>query len=229
MTLETSTFKQAVAALRQGEPVVVPTDTVYGIAVAPGLAHSPQVLYDLKERDRGKPVAWLVGGAEDLDRYGADVPAGARALARQFWPGPLTLVVKASEAVAAPFRSAEGTIGLRMPDSAVTLALIKAVGRPLATTSANRSGQAPTRLFAALDPALVRRVAVLLADEDDSGKSGVASSVVDCTQSPPRIIRTGALSSDAVLAVLEHCADERFSHAVPRRPLALSPPPSPEY
>lgn len=202
MTLDTSTIQQAVAALRQGEPVIIPTDTVYGIAVAPGPAQSPQVLYDLKERDRGKPVAWLVGGAEDLGRYGRDVPAWTRVLAQKFWPGPLTLVVQASAAVPASFRSAEGTIGLRMPDNLATCALIKALGQPLATTSANRSGQAPARSFAALDPALALRVAALLADDDDSGKSGIASTVVDCTQSSPRIIRTGALSSDAVLAAV---------------------------
>lgn len=75
----------------------------------------PRLLYDLKHRDAGKPVAWLVEGPETLDVYGRDVPAYARRLAETFWPGALTLVVRASAAVPAAFRSPAGTIGLRMP------------------------------------------------------------------------------------------------------------------
>ena len=83
--------------------------TVYGLGVSVEAAASPEALYDLKERDRGKPVSWLVGGVDDLDRYGAHVPDLARRLARAYWPGPLTLIVEASDAVPAAFRSAAGS------------------------------------------------------------------------------------------------------------------------
>ena len=97
--MRTSTIDQAARALRQGEAVIFPTETVYGLGVSVRAATGPDVLYDLKERDRGKPISWLVGGADDLDRYGARVPAIARKLADAYWPGPLTLVVHASDEV----------------------------------------------------------------------------------------------------------------------------------
>ena len=112
---------EAACALAAGEAVVFPTDTVFGLGVSVKAAAGPRLLYDLKHRDAGKPVAWLVEGPETLDVYGRDVPAYARRLAETFWPGALTLVVRASAAVPAAFRSPAGTIGLRMPDSALTL------------------------------------------------------------------------------------------------------------
>ena len=118
------------AALKRGKPVVFPTDTVYGVGVAVGAAESPQVLYDLKRREDKKPIAWLVGEVDDLARYGRAVPELAFALARTFWPGPLTLVVKASAAVPPAFRSAEGTIGLRMPANETALALVRSRSTP---------------------------------------------------------------------------------------------------
>ena len=123
-----SSKREAVAALKRGEAVIFPTETVYGLGVSVEAAASPEALYDLKERDRGKPVSWLVGGVDDLDRYGAHVPDLARRLARAYWPGPLTLIVEASDAVPAAFRSAAGSIGLRMPDNDTALELIEAVG-----------------------------------------------------------------------------------------------------
>ena len=129
----------AAAVLRAGGAAVFPTDTVYGLGVAVGSCASPQQLFAIKRRDEGKPVAWLVGGVHDLDAYGKDVPAWARTAAKKHWPGALTLIVRASNAVPVAFQSAQGTIGLRMPNSDVALDLIRAVGTPLATTSANIS------------------------------------------------------------------------------------------
>ena len=115
-------------------------------------------------------------------------------LARTFWPGPLTLIVKASAEVPEAFRSKEGTIGLRMPNNPCALELIDAVGCPLATTSANVSGERSASSFAELDPALCAQVAAVLSDGVDGGKSGVASTVIDCTQDHPLIVREGAIT-----------------------------------
>lgn len=182
----------AVAALSAGLPVVFPTDTVYGLGVAVGMAKSPEVLYDIKRRDHGKPVAWLVGTPDALSLYGKAVPEFAHILARTFWPGPLTLIVKAGLNVPEPFQSQSGTIALRMPDNALALRLIERVGFPLATTSANISGQKPPRVFGELDPALLREVTVAL--RDDTEKSGVASTVLDCTGDHPAMVREGGIS-----------------------------------
>ena len=191
-----SSKREAVAALKRGEAVIFPTETVYGLGVSVEAAASPEALYDLKERDRGKPVSWLVGGVD-----GAHVPDLARRLARAYWPGPLTLIVEASDAVPAAFRSAAGSIGLRMPDNDTALELIEAVGCPLATTSANISGLQAPGSFDALDPRLAARVGVVMADDRDGDKSGIASTVVDCTVDPPRIVRAGAVTEAHIRAL----------------------------
>ena len=217
-------LEEATRALAVGSAVVFPTDTVFGLGVSVSAAPGPQLLYDLKHRDAGKPVAWLVEGPEALDVYGRDVPAYARRLAETFWPGGLTLVVRASDAVPAAFQSPAGTIGLRMPASEAALGLIRAAGCPLAVTSANLSGAADTARAEDLDRALVARTAGLYlpggvaaagiasgcAEATPSASarfaaadrlvpppaSGTASTVLDCTGEAPRVLRAGALILD---------------------------------
>lgn len=217
-------LEEATRALAVGNAVIFPTDTVFGLGVSVSAAAGPQLLYDLKHRDAGKPVAWLVEGPEALDVYGRDVPAYARRLAETFWPGGLTLVVRASDAVPAAFQSPAGTIGLRMPASEAALGLIRAAGCPLAVTSANLSGAADTARAEDLDRALVARTAGLYlpggvaaagiasgcAEATPSASarfaagdrlvpppaSGTASTVLDCTGEAPRVLRAGALTLD---------------------------------
>lgn len=190
---------QTAAALAAGKPAVYPTETVYGIGVAVGRAEAPDVLFDIKRRPHGKPVAWLVGSVDDLARYGSGVPDFAQAIARTFWPGPLTLIVNASEAVPPAFRSQEGTIGLRMPDNRTVLELIERVGAPLATTSANFSGCTPPQSFDQVDPELLDQVAAFL--DDDEEKSGVSSTVLDCTKDHPVVVREGAITIKDIAAL----------------------------
>lgn len=184
-------YAKAVASLEEGLPVIFPTDTVYGIGVSVRHAKSPQALYDLKRRDAGKPVAWLVSGPEALDEFGVNVPKSARELARAHWPGALTVIVKASEAVPAAFQSREGTIGLRMPASPVALALIEAAGSPLATSSANLSGGPDPTSFDEIDAELLRAVPVAI--DDACPASGIASTVVDCSRGTVEVLRQGAV------------------------------------
>lgn len=156
---------EAARSLAQGEAAIFPTDTVYGIGVSVAAAQSPLLLHELKGRDEGKPIAWLVGSADALTEYGEDVPEYAHALARAHWPGALTLVVRASAKVPRAFRSASGTIGLRMPASPVALELIRMTGVPLATTSANRAGEPAPRTLGEIDGAFAARVACVLAED----------------------------------------------------------------
>ncbi len=178
-----------------------PTETVYGLGVAVSFADDPSVIYDLKQREQRKPIAWLVANVNDLDCYGKHVPEFARVLARTFWPGPLTLIVNASDKVPLAYRSEEGTIGLRMPNSETALELISSVGCPLATSSANKSGFKPPKNFNDIDAGIAGCVAALFSDEDDTGKSGVASTVVDCTGDHPAMVREGAISISAIRAL----------------------------
>lgn len=190
---------QAVAALRRGEPAIFPTDTVYGLGVSVRHAASPGILYDLKGRDESKPIAWLVGGVRDLATYGEAVPDLAFSLARAFWPGPLTIIVSASSAVPEAFRSDSGTIGLRMPASDTALALIGALGCPVSTTSANPSGRPAPYRACDLDAALMRAVGAVVTD--DAEKSGVASTVLDCSGGSPVVVRAGAVTDADIRAL----------------------------
>lgn len=192
-TAEHSAFKKAVVALQAGGTAVFPTDTVYGLGVAVGPSISPQQLFRIKQRGHAKPVAWLVGNVHDLCIYGANVPAWAQTAANMHWPGALTLVVRASKAVPEAFQSEQGTIGLRMPASAIALSLIRAVGVPLATTSANISGQEPPVYDSQLDQALLCQVDAIVRGYDCVGGKGVASTVIDCTGAHPVVLRQGSI------------------------------------
>ena len=192
-------LEEAARALARGQAVAFPTDTVYGLGVSVEAARSPQALFDIKRRDAGKPVAWLVAGPQELERYGRQVPEYARALARAWWPGALTLVVRASDAVPPAFRSEAGTIGLRMPASETALALVRAAGCPVATTSANLSGRPAPGSFSELDAAIVEAAGAVV--RDGVPESGVASTVVDCTAARPKMLREGSIPAAAIHAL----------------------------
>lgn len=192
---ESLNLDQAIEELLEGRPVAFPTDTVFGLGVAVNAASSPQQLYDLKSRSSDKPIAWLIADIGDLDRYGKNISDQAYGLARKEWPGPLTLIVEASDEVPRAYRSKEDTIALRVPDHDVALALLSAVG-PIATTSANLSGQdAPTRADD-IDDQIKESVHVV------PGEVTVrkASSVVDCTREQATLIREGAIDPMRLLS-----------------------------
>lgn len=190
-SLVSSAFDGAVWALISGKPVVFPTDTVYGIGVSVRHAASLQALFDIKGRDAGKPVAWLVDSPEALDEFGVNVPVEAIELARAHWPGALTVIVTASDAVPAAFLPQTGTIGLRMPANQTALALMRAVGSPLATTSANLSGGADPHEISDVPAELLAKVSACI--QDDQPRSGIASTVIDCSQGGIAIVRQGGV------------------------------------
>ncbi len=207
MACTETAVSQAAEILLQGEAVVFPTDTVYGVGVSVSAAKSPDVLYDLKQREQRKPIAWLISSIEDLAYYGKDIPEFAQVLARTFWPGSLTLIVRAGESVPQSFRSKDNTIGLRMPKNDTALALIHAVGSPLATTSANRAGEPAPRTADDLDPDFIKCIGYVLGNGKDGTQgeeaaSGVASTILDCTGDHPRLEREGAITISDIRA---HC------------------------
>lgn len=193
-------FSKAAAALAAGKPVVFPTDTVYGVGVAVGLAPSPDAIYTVKHRDPDKAIPWLVGSKGALTLYGRDVSQLALDMAATFWPGPLTLIVKAADNVPPAFRAEDGTIALRMPNDPVALALIERVGFPLATSSANLQGGKPPRSASEINPQLAESVGAVLGDHVP--RSGVSSTIVDCTHEHPQVLRTGAIAAADFKALL---------------------------
>ncbi len=137
----TENIARAAEHIRAGGLVAVPTETVYGLAGNGLDAAAVERIYEVKGRPAVKPLSLMVPGPEALDRCGAKVKPGAYALAEAFWPGPLTIVVRAAEGIPSIVLAGGDTVGLRCPDSEKTLALLRTCGVPLAAPSANPSGQ----------------------------------------------------------------------------------------
>lgn len=200
---DAATLARAAAALRAGGVLVVPTDSVYGLACAatPGNPAHDRI-FRIKRRDRAQTLPWFVADPSDLDVYGTDVPAWAHRLAAAHWPGALTLVVRASaevppEYAQAAAAGAPATIALRVPGSELCRALVRAVGAPLAQTSANTHGAPAATSGHGVEPAIVEAADLTL----DAGPApvGVASTIVDATGAAPRVLRAGALGEAEVL------------------------------
>lgn len=191
----------AAGVLRSGGIVVFPTETVYGIGAAATSCIGPQEIVDIKMRPASKPLPWLVETEDALDVYGVDVPDYAHKLAHAFWPGPISLVVKASDRVGRDFRDDRGTVALRCPAHEVVQELIRASGGPIITTSANTSGRPAPASFEELEERIIASADVTL----DGGETehGLASTVVDCTGDAPVIIRDGAVPASEVAAIAE--------------------------
>ena len=195
----------AVDVLRGGGIVALPTDTVYGIGVALGTPGGIEALFAAKDRPPERGIALLIADAQQAATI-AEWPARAAALAAAFWPGGLTLVLPQRADVAWPpvLTGGAATIGLRVPDHDAPRALAAAVG-PLPTTSANRSGQPEARDAAAIVEQLGDAIALVL--DGGPARGGPASTVVDCSVEPPRILRQGAIGADAIAAALRRPAD----------------------
>jgi tRNA threonylcarbamoyl adenosine modification protein (Sua5/YciO/YrdC/YwlC family) len=183
-------IEEAGAAIRRGELVVIPTDTVYGVAADAFTPSAVEALLSAKGRDRTMPVPVLVASPEMLDALVEQLPSSGRALIDAFWPGALTVVVRHTAHLAWDLGETRGTVAVRMPNHEVAQELISQTG-PLAVSSANRTGNlAPaTMLDARLQ--LGATIAVYL-DGGPSGES-VPSTIVDVTAEKPRVLRAGAI------------------------------------
>lgn len=170
--------------------MVLPTDTVYGIAADAFMPEAVSALLRAKGRGRHKPPPVLIADAMTMDALATEVPAEARALAEAFWPGPLTLILTAQPSLMWDLGETHGTVALRVPDHEVALELLGRTG-PLAVSSANLSGQDPAVEAADAAEQLGESVAVYLDAGTTAGQ--VPSTIVDCTQAVLRIVREGAL------------------------------------
>jgi len=189
----------AAAALKSGRLVVMPTDTVYGLAADAFDSQAVASLLAAKGRGRDMPVGVLIGSWTTIDGLVYYVPDAARELIRAFWPGALSLVVQQAPSLQWDLGDARGTVMLRMPLHPVALELLRETG-PLAVSSANVSGQPPATTAPLAQVQLGPSVDVYL----DGGPSPeqAASTIVDLTGPSPRVLREGPVSSAAIAEVL---------------------------
>ncbi len=191
-------IKQAISTLQAGGLVVFPTDTVYGLGALIDQPKMIAALYGVKKRERDKAIPILLGDPADLGLVAVQISETARKLAGIFWPGPLTLVLHKNAAVP-EILSPLPTIGVRMPDHPIALALLRQSG-PLAVTSANLSGEKSPVTAQEVMAQLDGRIPLVL----DGGRTpgGNPSTVVDCSGIELQILRPGPLTLEDLTSAL---------------------------
>ena len=189
--------KKIVRALRAGEVVGIPTDTVYGLAAMPNDAQAVSKLAGLKGRSDQQPIAVLFDEIEGVAPYVEDTSALARLA--PFWPGALTAVMGARDGLATAALTRLGTLGLRQPDDDLARSVIRACGGALAVSSANRTGAPPALSAAEVSEAFGDALLVL---DGGARPGGTASTVVNLAVNPPVVLRDGPIDASEVLAAL---------------------------
>lgn len=190
-------IEMAVDVLRRGGLVAFPTDTLFGLGADAFNETAVERVFHAKGRAHGMPLPLLLADLEDLSQVAQDAPPLAFSLAERFWPGPLTLVVSAAPRVPALVTARGWKVAVRVPDHPVPRELARRLGAPITGTSANRSGGPDPRTAEEVRRQLGASVDLILRGGPEP--KGQASTVIDITASPPRLLREGAVA----LAVLQ--------------------------
>ncbi len=233
-----SAAKQLIA----GDLVAFPTETVYGLGADASNSAAVARIYSVKGRPNDHPLIVHIASMDRMGDWASEVPEYAIALARKFWPGPMTLILKRSELAGDFVTGGQDTVGVRVPDHVVALALLeafeKAGGKGVAAPSANRFGHVSPTTAAAV----VEELGVYLSKDDlvlDGGACavGVESTIIDCTGDMPKILRPGAITKEMIeqstgLGVLGadafaiRVSGSLESHYSPKAAVVLDQPPS---
>ena len=201
---------KAATAIGQRELIVLPTDTVYGVGADAFSPKAVAVLLAAKGRSRQSPPPVLIGSTHVLDALAVNVPATGRQLAQAFWPGAVTLIFQAQPSLTWDLGETRGTVALRLPDDDLAQEILRQTG-PLAVSSANRHGQPAATTAQQAQEALGEAVAVYI--DDGVRTQQQASTIVDCTVTPHRVLRSGAISIDELRNVVPEILD--FNEAAP--------------
>ncbi|MBR0208629.1 MAG: threonylcarbamoyl-AMP synthase [Oscillospiraceae bacterium] len=198
--LFTDELSGAAEILKNGGLVAVPTETVYGLAGNGLDAAAVERIYEVKGRPARKPLSLMVPDAESMEKYCLDVPPQAKALAARFWPGPLTIVLKARKEIPSAVLAGGATVGLRCPDHALTLELLRLTGLPFAAPSANPSGEESPKDARQVLRYFDGKIEGVI----DGGECGIGreSTLISLIGTPYRILRPGALSAEEIADAL---------------------------
>jgi L-threonylcarbamoyladenylate synthase len=195
---EASLIRYAADQIRSGEVLGMPTDTFYGLAADPFNLRAVDRVYDIKSRSRHKPLSLLIEDIDQAEELARPLPEEFYRLARKFWPGPLTMIVKASSRLPLKVTANTGNVALRIPQAKIPLAVVQAAGIPITATSANLSGESECTSAEAVRDQLQDRIAIIV----DGGTSPrvVASTIIDLTDEEARwrIMREGAIPSQEI-------------------------------
>jgi L-threonylcarbamoyladenylate synthase len=193
--------------IKLGKLVVHPTDTLYGLAGHVGIHRTVQKIFEIKQREETAPLSALIGEPDQLEPLVAGVPDAAAKLMDQFWPGPVTLIFPAAETVNPVLIGFGNTIGLRLPDHALSRELCRASRTAITSTSVNLRGQQPAAGPADIDPKITQHINCLI-DGGDQNLS-TPSTLIDTTVTPVRVLRVGAVSLEDIAACVEIAEPEQ--------------------
>ena len=195
---EASLIRYAADHIRSGEVLGMPTDTFYGLAADPFNLRAVERVYDIKSRSRHKPLSLLIEGIDQAEELARPLPAEFYKLVRRFWPGPLTVIVKAASKLPLKVTANTGNVALRVPSAKIPLAVVQAAGIPITATSANLSGEKDCTSAEEVRDQLKNRISIIV----DGGISprSVPSTIVDLTDEEARwrIIREGAIPAQEI-------------------------------
>jgi L-threonylcarbamoyladenylate synthase len=195
---EASLIRYAADQIRAGEVLGMPTDTFYGLAADPFNLRAVDRVYDIKSRSRHKPLSLLIADVDQAEQLAQALSEEFYALARRFWPGPLTIIVKASSRLPLKVTANTGNVALRVPKAPIPLAVVQAAQIPITATSANLSGESECTSALAVRDQLQDRISIIV----DGGTSPreVASTIIDLTDEEARwrIMREGAIPAQEI-------------------------------
>src|SRR5438045_6825064 len=195
---ESSLIRYAADQIRAGQVLGMPTDTFYGLAADPFNLRAVDRVYDIKSRSRHKPLSLLIDSIEQAEDMAKPLPDEFYALARRFWPGPLTIIVRAASRLPLKVTANTGNVALRIPNAKIPLAVVQAAAIPITATSANLSGASECTTAAAVRDQLQERIPIIV----DGGTSprAVASTIVDLTDEEARwrVMRAGAIPAQEI-------------------------------
>jgi tRNA threonylcarbamoyl adenosine modification protein (Sua5/YciO/YrdC/YwlC family) len=197
---EVSLVKYAAEQIRAGQVLGMPTDTFYGLAADPFNLRAVERVYEIKSRSRHKPLSLLIESVDQAEELARPLPDEFYKLARRFWPGPLTIIVKAASRLPLKVTANTGNVALRVPAAKIPLAVVKAAAIPITATSANLSGASECTTAEQVRDQLQDRISIIV----DGGTSPreVASTIVDLSdeESRWRVIREGAIPAQEISA-----------------------------
>ena len=198
--MDTKIFKEGLAPaaelIKAGKLVAVPTETVYGLAGNGLDPEAVEKIYEVKGRPSVKPLSLMVPGPEAMDVYCEDVPKAARTLAKKFWPGPLTIIMKAKKHIPSIVLAGGDTVGLRCPEHQMTLELLRLAQLPFAAPSANPSGSESPKTAQKVYEYFNGQIEGII----DGGPCGLGfeSTIIDMSKTPYKILRQGALPAEDI-------------------------------
>jgi L-threonylcarbamoyladenylate synthase len=188
-------IKQAVEALCEGLLVVVPTETVYGLAADAGNESALKLLYEVKGRPVDKPCMLQIADLKDLEKFVVEVPTVAQKIINKYWPGPVSIVLKAKPGISMVITAGKDTIGIRMPAQDQTLELLRQFGGALAVPSANLSGQPSPRSVTDVEAQLDGDSRIAGAIDAGPCRYGKESTIVEFQGEDWKVLREGVIST----------------------------------